>query len=67
MSKVRTKRLRRVGLQSKSIRRKARKYIYGFVKGNRYYAVNNFAFHNEKLQWFSTYANKGLFSTNEDN
>jgi len=56
MSKVKTKKLRRVGINIKSERRKARKYILGFVKCNRGYGYNNIAFNMGKLDSFCIFS-----------
>ena len=61
MSKVKTKKLRRLEIHSKADRRKARKYILGFVKCNRGYGYNNIAFHMGKLDSFCIFF--FLFST----
>lgn len=55
MSKVRTKKLRKLGLNTKNQIRSARKYIIAYPKCNRGYAYNNYAFHLGVLDIFSTY------------
>lgn len=58
MSKVRTKKLKKLGIINKNDRRKARKYILTFAKCNRGYGYNNFSFHMGKLDSFAEFSSE---------
>ena len=56
MSKVKTKRLKRLGIKTKKEVREARNYILTFHKCNKPYAYNNIAFSKSLLDSFSIFA-----------
>jgi hypothetical protein len=62
MSKVRTKKLRRLGFKSKKDIRLARNYILQFTKCNKAYAYNNIACNKGLLEkfWFYSQTNVNI-------